>query len=63
MSNKSQWNPPEDQDEYIAWVKEFHKKWLKDSDIKTLKNIIITSDGLGAKSQRIALDLLINKMR
>ena len=63
MSKVSQWNAPDDPVEYMAWVKEFHKKWLNGSDIDTLKNIVITSDGLGTKAQTQALDILIDRIR
>ena len=62
MSKSEQWDVPEDPDEYLAWIKKFHKRWRRDSDIETLRNIIITSDGLGPKAQETALNILIEKL-
>jgi len=57
----SQWNPPEDPNDFLEWLKEWHPKWVKSSDINTLRNILTTSDGLGTKIKiKIkALDVLM----
>jgi len=55
----SQWNPPENSNEFLEWLKEYHPKWVKDLDINTLRNILTTSDGLGTKVKTKALDALM----
>jgi len=55
----SQWNPPEDPNEFLEWLKMYHPKWVKDSDTNTLRNILTTSDGLGTKVKIKAIDALM----
>lgn len=63
MNKTSQWNTPESPDDFLDWLKQYHPKWVKDSDFNTLKNMLTTSDGLGAKIKTKALQKLIKLIK
>jgi len=56
-----QWVVPEDEVEFVDWLKEYHPKWLKGHNkISTaLRGILITSDGLGTEAKLKALEILL----